>query len=104
VVAGRGGHNQSSRWQKLALIPEGMQIVIGRDGKTGQVLADAMDPVHQPALTALNRTLEGRTEKLKNPHPSGSLAWFSWIVALAPGWLHRRLGTSFRRYATPVAE
>jgi hypothetical protein len=45
-----------------------MQIVIGRDGKTGQALADAMDPVHQPALTALNRTLEGRTEKLKNPH------------------------------------
>jgi hypothetical protein len=36
-----------------------MQIVIGRDGKTGQALADAMDPVHQPALTALNRTLEG---------------------------------------------
>ena len=28
----------------------------------------------------------GRTEKLKNPHPSGSLAWFSWIVARLGGW------------------
>ncbi|MEA2788379.1 MAG: hypothetical protein QOG73_785 [Acetobacteraceae bacterium] len=82
---------QARRFVKLAVVAliaavRIMQIVIGRDGKTGQVLADAMDPVHQPALTALNRTLEGRTEKLKNPHPSGSLAWFSWIVARLGGW------------------
>jgi hypothetical protein len=44
-----------------------MQIVIGRDGATGPVLANAMDPTHEPALTALNETLEERTEKLKNP-------------------------------------
>ena len=37
-------------------------------------------------LDQINRTLEGRTEKLKNPHPSGSLAWFSWIVARLGGW------------------
>lgn len=82
---------QARRFVKLAVVAliaavRIMQIVIGRDGKTGQALADAMDPVHQPALTALNRTLEGRTEKLKNPHPSGSLAWFSWIVARLGGW------------------
>src|SRR5271154_5578060 len=36
---------------------------------------------HEPAVTELNRPLELRTEKLKNPHPSGGLGWFSWIVA-----------------------
>ena len=75
-----------------------MQIVIGRDGKTGQALADAMDPVPEPTLTALNRTLEGRTEKLKNPHRSGSLAWFSWIVARLGGWS----GYTSRGYKPPV--
>lgn len=45
-----------------------MQIVIGRDGKTEQVLADAFDPAHEPALT------------------TGSMARFSWIVARLGGW------------------
>lgn len=82
---------EARRFAKLAVIGliaavRIMQIVIGRDGKTGQTLADAMDPAHEPALTALNRKVEGRTEKLKNPHPPGSLAWFSWIVARLGGW------------------
>jgi len=82
---------EARRFVKLAVVAliaavRIMQIVIGRDGRTGQVLADAMDPACEPALTALNNKLEGRTEKLKNPHPPGSLAWFSWIVARLGGW------------------
>ena len=49
-------------------------------------MADAMDPTHAPALTVPNRKLEGRTEKLKNPYPPESLAWFAWIVARLGGW------------------
>jgi len=63
-----------------------MQIVIGRNGQTGQSMADAIDPAHEPALTALNSRLEGRTETLKNPHPQASLAWFAWIVGRLGGW------------------
>lgn len=63
-----------------------MQIVVGRDGQTKQSMADAIDPVHEPALAALNARLEGRTELLKNPHPSESLAWFAWIVSRLGGW------------------
>jgi len=63
-----------------------MQIVIGRDGRTEHLPAEAMDPAHEPALTALSGKLRGRTEKLKNPHPQGSLAWLSWIVARLDGW------------------
>jgi len=82
---------EARRFVKLAVVAliaavRIMQIVIGRNGETGQVLADAIDPAHEPALTALNRKLEGRTEKLKNPHLQGSLAWFSWIVARLGGW------------------
>ena len=63
-----------------------MQIVIGRDARTEQSMADAIDPAHAPALTALNNRLERPTEKLKNPHPRESLAWFAWIVARLGGW------------------
>ena len=63
-----------------------MQIVLARDGSTGQPLSDAADPAEQPMLTALNARLEGRTGKLRNPHPPTSLAWFAWIIARLGGW------------------
>jgi hypothetical protein len=63
-----------------------MQIVLGRDGSTGQPLIDAVDTHHAPALAAINRKLEGKTEKLKNPHDPQSLAWLAWIVARLGGW------------------
>ena len=70
---------EARRFIKLAVIAliaaaRIMQIVIGRDGKTGQTMADAMEPAHEPALAALNKKREGSTEKLKNPHKQGSLA------------------------------
>ena len=82
---------QARRFVKLAVVGliaavRIMQIVIGRDGRTAQTMADAIDPAHEPALTALNGRLEGRTEKLKNPHPPASLAWFAWIVGRLGGW------------------
>lgn len=38
------------------------------------------------AAKALGPTLEGKTERQRNPHPPGSLAWLSWIVARLGGW------------------
>jgi len=64
-----------------------MQAVIGRDGSTGQPITDAIaDPAEIPALQAINATLQGRTEKLKNPFDPSSLAWYVWIVARLGGW------------------
>jgi hypothetical protein len=82
---------QARRFVKLGVVAliaavRIMQIVMGRNGSTGQTMADAMGPEHVPALAALNRKLEGRTDKLKNPYPPVSLAWFSWIVARLGGW------------------
>lgn len=74
-----------------------MQIVIGRDGSTGQSLADAADPDDAPMLKAVCKTLEGRTEKLKNPHAPDTLAWFAWIVGRLGGWS----GYTSRGYKPP---
>ena len=48
--------------------------------------ADAVDPADMPALVQLNASLEGPTNKLKNPHDPASLAWLAWIVARLGGW------------------
>jgi hypothetical protein len=63
-----------------------MQLVLARDGSTGQPISDAVNPGRMAALRALNASLEGRTTKLKNPHDPGLLAWYAWIVARLGGW------------------
>jgi len=63
-----------------------VRIVIGRDGATGQSLADAADPADTPMLKVFSTKLEGRATLLKNPYPCDTLAWFAWIVARLGGW------------------
>jgi Transposase DDE domain len=63
-----------------------MQLVKARDGTTDQQLADAFDPDDQSVLEALSTKLEGNTERQKNPHPRGSLAFAAWVIARLGGW------------------
>jgi DDE family transposase len=63
-----------------------MQLVKARDGTTGQSLADAFDPADQPILEAISTQLEGKTERQKNPHPKGSLAFAGWVIGRLGGW------------------
>jgi hypothetical protein len=63
-----------------------MQLVKARDGTTGQSLADAFDPADQPILEAISSQLEGKTERQKNPHPRGSLAFAGWVIGRLGGW------------------
>ena len=63
-----------------------MQLVQARDGKTKQRLADAFDPDDQPIIEALSAQLEGNTERQKNPHPKGSLAFAAWVIGRLGGW------------------
>jgi hypothetical protein len=63
-----------------------LQLVKGRDGTTGQSLAEAFDPADQPILEALSRQLEGKTVRQKNPHLKGSLAFAAWVIARLGGW------------------
>lgn len=63
-----------------------MQLVAERDGAAGRPLADALDPDDLPALEKVCGSLEGKTQKQKNPHPKGSLAYAAWVFARLGGW------------------
>ena len=70
-----------------------LQLVRDRDGAAKRPLADVFEPDEQPALEAVSAELEGKTEKQKNPHPKGSLAFAAWVCA--------RLGGSTGYYGKP---
>jgi hypothetical protein len=87
---------------KLAMIGliaaiRSMQLVMARDGSTGQPVTDAADPDDMALLRALNASLEGRTQKLRNPYDENLLAWYAWIVARLGGWS----GRASRGYRPP---
>ncbi|MBO0719100.1 MAG: IS4 family transposase [Rhizobiales bacterium] len=63
-----------------------MQLVKARDGTTDQKLSDAFEPDDQPVIEALSTSLEGKTERQKNPHAKGSLAFAAWVIARLGGW------------------
>ncbi len=63
-----------------------LQMVQDRDGAAGRPLQDVFEDEDQPALEAVSATLEGKTEKQKNPHPKGSLAFAAWVCARLGGW------------------
>ena len=63
-----------------------LQMVQDRDGSARRPLQDAFDAEDRPALEAVSTTLEGKTEKQKNPYPKGSLAFAAWVCARLGGW------------------
>lgn len=62
-----------------------VQLVDARDGSS-RPATDVIDPEDIEAAAAISATLEGRTERQKNHHPPGSLAWLAWIAARLGGW------------------
>ena len=62
-----------------------IQLVDARHGGP-RPISDVIDETFTPALDRLSRKLEGQTERQKNPHPKGSLAFLAWIAARLGGW------------------
>ena len=64
------------------------QLVHAREGGPGPLrpLSDAFEPHDQALLEACCARLEGKTERQKNPHPRGTLAYAAWVCARLGGW------------------
>lgn len=67
------------------------QLVHARDGETAapgplRAITDAFEAEDQPLLEAFCAKLEGKTQRQKNPHPKGSLAYGAWVCARLGGW------------------
>jgi len=62
-----------------------LQLVDARDG-SDRPATDAIDAALIEPVAAIGKTLEGKTEKQRNPHEKGNLAWLSWIAARLGGW------------------
>ena len=63
-----------------------LQLVQARDGPSAEPASIAFPSDQIAVLEALNTRVEGKTQLQKNPHPKGSLAWASWIIARLGGW------------------
>jgi len=62
-----------------------LQLVDARDGSE-RPASDVIDPELIEPVAAIGKTLEGNTERQKNPHAKGTLGWLAWIAARLGGW------------------
>lgn len=63
-----------------------LQLVQARDGTTEQKAEVVFEKEQIEFMQILQKKLEGKTAKQKNPHRIKSLAWASWIIARQGGW------------------
>jgi hypothetical protein len=69
----------------LAAAVRTIQLVDARGGGP-RPASEVADEAVLEAAQAIAPTLEGKTQRQKNPHSPRSLAWLSWIVARLGGW------------------
>ncbi len=60
-------------------------LVPDRDDAGQRPLKDVFEAPDQPVLEAVSASLEGPTDKPKNPHPRGALAFAAWVCARLGG-------------------
>jgi hypothetical protein len=63
-----------------------LQLTLARDGQHAAQASDVFDAQENEILQRILPTLEGKTQKQKNPHHPGSLAQATWVVARLGGW------------------
>lgn len=63
-----------------------LQLLLSRDNAHEQGVATAFTKEQIVFLKALCATLQGRTEKLKNPYPEHTMAYAVWVIARLAGW------------------
>lgn len=63
-----------------------MQLIRARDGQTQQNAHSVFDKDQQECIILLNKQLEGKTQKLKNPYQQDTLAFSAWVIGRLAGW------------------
>jgi hypothetical protein len=63
-----------------------IQLTQERGGQAGLPASTVFSEAEIKTLAALGPTLEGNTDRQRNPHPLSSLAHASWIIARLGGW------------------
>jgi len=63
-----------------------MQLVRDRDGRGKRPLEDVFQTHEFAIIERVSMTLEGKTDKQKNPYPKRSLAFATWVCARLGGW------------------
>ena len=63
-----------------------LQLTLARDGRHAAQASNVFDAQEIKILQRILPTLEGKTQKQKNPHHPGSLAHATWVVARLGGW------------------
>jgi hypothetical protein len=62
------------------------ELVKVRDGIMNVPITKLFDKQEIEVLQILNESLEGNTEKQKNPHKPDQLAFAYWVIARLGGW------------------
>lgn len=75
---------------KLAIVAlfvalQSMQLTLAREGKE-QLVSVVFSEYECKVLSAVQKKLEGKTEKQKNPHSPEKLSWAAWNIARLGGW------------------
>lgn len=82
---------QGKRLHKLAIMvmfsaTKVLQLKQARDGTIKQRTAMVFNEKEIECMEDILPTIEGKTEKQKNPHSKENLAWATWIIARVGGW------------------
>ena len=63
-----------------------MRLLLAQRAEEDQPIEHVFSELEQHYLHELGPTLEGNTQKQKNPNASGTLGWAAWIIARLGGW------------------
>lgn len=63
-----------------------IQLLQARNGQGHQLICLVFNTDGVATLTALNQQYEAHSKRLRNPHPTASLAWAAWIIGRLGGW------------------
>lgn len=63
-----------------------LQLRQVREGNNHTSIEEVFESSQIECLKQLSKQLEGKTQKLKNPHSPDSLAWAAWVIARLGGW------------------